>query len=266
MKMRKAPPNKEVNDYRPVASISRPRSWAIYGRSGTGKTTFASSFPKPILVLDIGDQGTDSIADVEDVFVKEIGSWEQLVEEYYHLKENPHGFKTVVFDTITQAQQMCMKHVVTDKRKSTERVGDWGTMTRREWGDVVGMMKDQIVDFRDLPLEVVFLAQERASVTEDETENPDNMIIPEVGPAVTKGIATTLNAAVSVIGNTFVRQERYTKTINGKSVERVRPQYSLRLGPNSVYTTKIRKPKSIRAPDSIDDPTYKDVIDIIKGA
>jgi len=252
-------------DFRAIGSIVQPRSWAIYGRSGSGKTTFAASFPKPIAVLDIRDQGTDSIRDVKDVFVNSVSNWEEFEEVYYWLKDNPTKFKTVVIDTITQAQQLCLEHVLIDKRKSAERAGDWGTMTRREWGDVSGMMKDQIINLRDLPMEVVFLAQERATVGSEEEDNPDKMIVPEVGPAVIKSVATTLNAAVNVIGNTFIRQYQYTKLIKGKRVEKEEPQYCLRVGPNPVYTTKIRKPKSIIAPSFIENPEYKDVIDLIKG-
>jgi hypothetical protein len=39
----------------------------------------------------------------------------------------------------------------------------------------------------------------------------------------------------------------------------------MRIGPNPVYTTKVRKPKAITLPDTIENPTYKDVIDIIEG-
>jgi len=248
-----------------VSEIDRPCSWAIYGRSGSGKTTFAATFPKPILILDIRDQGTDSIADVKDIFVRSIDKWDEIEETYYWLKEHPTRFKTVVFDTVTQMQQLCMEHILTDKRKSTDRAGDWGTMTRREWGDVSGTMKTWITDFRDLPLEMVFLAQERVSTTDEDEENPDNMITPEVGPAVIKSVAVTLNAAVSVIANTFIRQRRYTKMINGKRVEKQEPQYCLRIGPNPIYTTKIRKPKNIIAPAFIENAEYKDVIALKKG-
>ena len=44
---------------RPVSEIKAPRSWAIYGRSGSGKTTFSSTFPGPTLLLDIDDRGTE---------------------------------------------------------------------------------------------------------------------------------------------------------------------------------------------------------------
>lgn len=237
------------------------RSYAFYGRSGSGKTTLSSTFPKPILLLDIMDKGTDSITDVEDVGVWDVTSWDDIEEIYYFLKENPDEYKTVVFDTITQLQQLCIEHVGGGKNK---RPGDWGSLSRREFGEVSGLIKDWVINFRDLPMEVVFLAQERVT-TQEEAENPDQMIMPEVGPHVMPSVALALNAAVSVIGNTFVRMRQYRKEVNGKKIEKQEIKYSLRVGPNPVYITKLRKPKDIEPPSIIDNPTHQDIISAIKG-
>lgn len=235
------------------------RSFAIYGRSGSGKTTFSATFPKPILLLDVKDKGTDSIAEHEDIDVKEIMSLEDVEDVYYFLKDNDY-YKTVVFDTITQLQQVLMDGI----GKKNKRPGDWGSLTRQEFGEVSGLMKDWIINFRDLPMEVVFLAQERVTAQE-EVENPDQMITPEIGPHTMPSVAIALNAAVSVIGNTFVRMRRYNKKIDGKDIEKEEAQYCLRVGPSPVYITKLRKPKSVEAPNWITDPTYDDIINAMKG-
>ena len=69
--------------------MSKDRSFLFYGRSGTGKTTLAGTFPTPILILDIGDKGTDSISDIEDCYVWEITEWDDIEIAYYYLKANP---------------------------------------------------------------------------------------------------------------------------------------------------------------------------------
>ena len=250
---------------RPVGSVVRPRSWAVYGRSGSGKTTFASTFPRPILMLDIRDQGNDSISDQRDIDEKEIETFDDIEDVYYFLKKNPKRYKTVVFDTVTQLQQMLLEEMSSGKRRKNGNAGDWGTMTKRDWGDVAAKMKEWIMNFRNLPMEVVFLAQERVSTIEEE-EVSDNQLMPEVGPQVMPSVAGTLNAAVSVIGNTFVGIRTTKKSMtNGKKVSKREARYRLRVGPNPVYTTKLRKPKKIEPPAWIDNPTYADVIAINKG-
>ena len=248
---------------RRVSDIKRPRSWAVYGRSGAGKTTFAASFPKPILLLDVRDQGTDSVSDHEDMYAKDIDSIADLEDAFYYLKERPVEYKSVIIDTVTQLQQLFMEEVVGAKKK---RVGDWGSMSRREFGDVAAMMKEWILNYRNLTangLEVLFIAQERTSTNEE--ENPDNMVTPEVGPHVMPSVAIALNASVSIIGNSFIRMKsRKIKTPN-KQLIKTTASYCMRVGANPVYVTKIRKPKDIEVPAFIENPTYNDVIQLIEG-
>lgn len=250
-----------------VKDIIRPRSWAFYGRSGSGKTTLSATFPGPILLLDVRDRGTDSVSD-KDVDVKEIESLDDLEDAYYFLEKNPKVYKTVVMDTVTQLQQLFIEEVVAGSRKSGRSAGDWGSMTRRQFGDVSALMKEWILNFRnltDVGIEVVFIAQERTSNTDDDSGGDDNMLVPEVGPAVMPSIAMHLNANVSIIGNTFIRVKRTKVKKGNKTTEKEDALYCLRVGPNPVYVTKLRKPKGIEAPAYIEDPTYKDVIEVIKG-
>lgn len=270
MKMKKKTPTTPIEAPRgnglPIHSVKDRqlhRSYAIYGRSGSGKTTLSATFPKPILLLDIRDKGTDSIANEDGIDVMDVETWEDIENVYYFLKENPKKYKTVVFDTITQLQQVCIEEVSGGKG-GDKRPGDWGSMTKRQFAEVSGLMKDWIANFRDLPMEVIFLAQERVTRQEEE-ENSDNMIMPEVGPHLMPSIAITLNAAVSVIGNTFVRLRRFSKQVKGKKIEKEETQYCLRVGPSPVYVTKLRKPKSIEPPAYIEDPTYADIISTMKG-
>lgn len=250
---------------RAVKDIIRPRSWCIYGRSGTGKTTYAATFPSPILLLDIRDRGTDSVSDHDSLDVRDIDVMDELEETYYFLKKNPREYKTIVIDTATQLQQMFMEEVGGNKKRAP---GEWGSLSRRQFGDVAAMMKEWVLNYRnltDLGMEIVFIAQERTSSVDDDGDKDENLLVPEVGPAVMPSIATHLNANVSVIGNTFVRI-RHTKTKRGdKVIEKEEVVYSLRIGPNPVYTTKFRKPRSITAPAYIDWPTYVETLDIMKG-
>ena len=241
----------------PIGDIKSARSWAIYGRSGSGKTTFASTFPGPTLLLDIEDRGTDSIRDCAHIDVAKVEEWEDM-EDIYDLVKGKTKYKTVVFDTITQLQLIGANMVLAKKRKPMIESLRWGSLTMQDYGNLAAAMKEMITRFRNLPLEVVFLAQERTS--HDESTD-DSVITPEVGPALTPSIASHLNACVSIIASTYIKRRRRKK---GKDTEII-ATHSMRIGPDPVYTTKVRKPKQIVLPDAIEDPTYQDVIDIIEG-
>jgi hypothetical protein len=244
------------------------RSFAFYGPSGTGKTTISGTFPKPIIIVDAKDRGTDSISEYseEDVKVFAVEEWEDLEDLYAYLRENPKACKTLVIDTITQLQQVCIEKVLRDKKKDSSKAGDWGTMTKREWGDVSTLMKQWIILLRDLPkLQVVFLAQQRVFNVDEDADDSDNSLAPEVGPRLSPSVAAHLNAAVDVIGSTFVRRKQTVKEVNGKKIRKERAEYCLRVGPNPVYITKIRKPKAIEAPALITNPDYDSIMAIING-
>lgn len=241
------------------------RSYVFYGKSGSGKTTIAASFPTPILLLDCKDEGEDSIADVKGVFVKEIESSEDINDIYWHLKKNPGKYKTVVFDTMTGLQQIMVEEIVGGTMKGKKSAGDWGTMRKQDWGDIASVLKRWVVDFRSLPMEVVFIAQDRVFNGGDDAED-ENELAPEVGPRLMPSVTSALNAAVSVIANTFIRIRHKQKEVNGKKKEVKIVEYCLRVGPNPVYITKIRSPKTQTAPEVIVDATYEDIVDVITGA
>lgn len=240
------------------------RSFVLYGRSGTGKTTLACSFPTPLLLLDVRDQGTDSIADVEGVDVRDITTLEELDHTFWWLTKHPDKYKTVVIDTMSQLQQLVVGEVAGKKKKGVARAGDWGTLTKRDWGDVAAVLKERIINFRDLKMNVVFIAQDRTFNMSEEEED-EQFLDPEVGPALSPSVAKCLNAAVSVIGNTLIRNKEIKKEVNGKKIRRKKTQYCLRIGPNPLYVTKMRKPKDIELPDLLIDPDYESIMEIIKG-
>lgn len=257
----------------PVAKKKFKTSSAIYGRSGSGKTTLSSTWPKPILYLNILDNGTDSISDVEDVEVVDITDSEELRELilWCHKKarRGKLKYKTIILDTITQLQGILVTELA-DKLKLTfkegKKAGDFGTLTRQHWGQISGDLKAVIMDVRNLPVESVFIAQERIFNMPDEEDDGLDQLEPEVGPRLMKSVKDDLNASVSIIASTFIRikvsKERDEKK---KLKKQITKQYCLRLGPNPVYTTKIRKPKGIEVPDYIVDPTFRKIKAIMKG-
>lgn len=259
-----SPKRKNSTDYsdiqeriNPVHELELVLAALFYGRAGTGKTTLAASFPGPILHMDIREKGTDSIADVKDLDTISIEDWEEIESVYWYLKSGDSPYKTVIFDAVSQAQDMAVdKAMADDNKKPGEQV------TKRQWGTASGLMKNWIINYRDLidvGINVVFIAHDRASEGE---EGEDGELSPSVGPRVMPSVASVLTAGVKIVGQTFIR-EINEKTAGGKVKRKV--EYCMRLGPHAYYETKIRQLKGSYTPDVLADPTYKKLVAIMKG-
>lgn len=245
----------------PVKGLLGKVTALVYGRSGTGKTTFAATIDKVdpvvpgadrVLILDISEEGTDSVYDQPTLDVIELRNWNDFAGVYQFLKKGEHKYKAVIIDTITQLQRLAM-----DEAKLRADVDVDGAMTRRAWGFLSSMINPMLLSYRDLPMHVILIAQDR----KDETEDEEDDLIPDVGPAVMPSIATTVNAMVKVIGQTYITQ----KEKNVKGQIRRTTTYRLRVGPHPFYLTKLRCPKKFKVTGSIPNPNFSTIVEIIRG-
>lgn len=247
------------------SELQRNKSHLIYGRNGTGKTTLASTYPKPIILIDFKDEGTESITDedVDEVF--EAGSILETEDAYWYCEALAKQGKlgTVILDTTTAMQRIFVEEVAAESKnaKKGKKAGEWGSMTQKDWGKVSGQMNSWITRFADLPCETVFIAQEKVFDPSESDDGVEDELMPEVGPANMKSVASHICSKCSFIGHTFIRSVEYKH----KMKRRRRPEYCIRVGPNSVYITKVRKPRHIKLPDFVSDPNYQSLMDLRTG-
>ena len=95
----------------------RPIIGTITGDAGTGKTTLAATFPKPIFIRI--EDGLQAIPEAQrpDAFpvVSQIDAlWSQLKA----LLPTEHDYKTLVLDSITQLETLFAEHVIESDPKS----------------------------------------------------------------------------------------------------------------------------------------------------
>lgn len=242
---------------KPVSSLGLVLAALFYGKAGTGKTTVAATFPKPLLHLDIREKGTDSISDLKDVDTLSIEEWDQFEQVYWFLQSKENKYKTVVIDAVSQLQDFALAKALKDNGKD-----ETAAISMRDFGAAAGRLKTWIINYRDLvdqDINVVFLAHDR---TTDGEEGEDGELTPSVGPRLMPSVASVLTAAVKIIGNTFVK-EAHEKLEGGKIKRSV--VYCMRLGPHAYYTTKVRQPKGSYAPEIIENPDYESMVQVMKG-
>jgi phage nucleotide-binding protein len=240
-----------IDKITPVKHLPKVLSMLVYGRSGTGKTTFAGSFPGPILLIDIREKGTDSLSNMENIDVVFVENWSEVEEIFWYLKtgEGATKYKSVILDQVSSLQDLAMTHAMEEEGKEV--------MSQRLWGVVSGLMKTWLLNYRDLVdqgINVLFIAHDRTSKGESGEE--DDAIDPQVGPRLMPSVAGLLNGAVKAIGNTYVKEV----FLEDKSR---RVEYCMRIGPHAYYTTKLRNPLGTSCPESLIDPKYDAVMKLM---
>lgn len=243
---------------KPITSTDEAFAMCVYGRSGTGKTTFGATFPMPALLLDIREKGTQSVAGIEGLDYIQINEWEEIEQVYWFLKSGKHKYKTVILDQVSQMQDLAMSKAMGGN--------EGGLMTKKTWGTMSGLMKTWLLNYRELietGMNVCFIAQDRTTDPSDTDEG--DQLEPTVGPRLMPSVASFLNAAVSVIGNTMIRERFVDPPEGSKSKRKVRVvEYCMRIGPHASYVTKLRKRKELVSPDLIEDPSYDDIVALMK--
>ncbi len=244
----------------------------LYGRSGTGKTTLWSTFPKPILAIvcsggsrpgELRSINTpENRKTIKQVTIKTTDEIRELID-YQNKSEK---FATVVVDHATGLQDLTLKEILGMDELPAQ--GSWGMAKQQEWGQCALQMKEVFRALLSLDCHVVIVAQER----EFNTDADEDFLIPFVASALTPSVAGWLNPACDYICRTFIQQK--TKEVITKikkkeirTIKRIKGvDYCLMTAPHEVFTTKFRLPKGTKLPGAIIDPSFDKINKLIQGA
>lgn len=232
----------------------------VYGNPGVGKTTFAGSAQDhergaDVLFID-AEGGSRSISDRKDIRIfhpqdvhDEEGdliesAWEQMYKMYQFLAHQEHPFKTIVQDSLTVIQELCLADIMrSSKTPELPNIGDWGKCNTA----MLRMVKAWRNFARERGWNVIFTAL----VTEKKDESTGAI----VGRAkMTPGCAENVLGLVDCVG--FMDF--------GKDGKRI-----LHFAQKGVNIAKIRQPRTSESrpllPNQLENPTMGKVLDIIYG-
>lgn len=248
-----------------IGKVEEGLKLCVYGRSGTGKTRFWSTFPKPILAMIKSGTKKGEIRSITDVPGIQIVSLEdeQEVQTIVEHQRSTNKYKTVVLDHITSYQDLVFKKVVGQEAPAQMT---WGTATQEQWGQIGLGLKERLADMLSLSCHVVLVAQEREFNME---ANVVDLIAPFVNVALSPSSAGWVGPAVDYLVQTYISMAKVNveKLVNGKKLKLVeeRPEFRMRTGPHPVYSTKFRVPRGIVLPEYIANPDYNKIMALIEG-
>ena len=224
----------------------------IYGLPGIGKTTLCASaqdseFGKDVFYIDV-EGGTRSISDRPDITLAKPKEWNDIQKIYNALVdavENgqpTHTFRTIVVDSLTDAQAMSLAHVMKTSKTpdGMPQIQDYGKSNE----NIVRMVRA----FRELAQtrgwNVIFTAK----VTEDKDEATGAITTrPQLSPAASRDVT----GAVDALGYLAINRD-------GKRV--------LHLAPVGNAIAKMRQPLTgQRLEEHIEDASFVNIFNHMKG-
>lgn len=126
----------------------------VYGVGGVGKTSLATTAPKPVFID--AENGTKALGIRGiDVPIAHVRSWTDVQDAWIMIAANP-DFETVVIDPVGQFLELLIEEV---------RAG--GTMSQQKWGEAKDRMRRFIAKVKDSGKHVVFVAHEDKDKDED---------------------------------------------------------------------------------------------------
>lgn len=232
------------------SQLKRYPKFLIYARNKKGKTTFGiSAGIEKTLVLD-PEHGTDEMR-TKDPNVWHITRWEDLDDAYNYLRYEKHDFQWVNVDGLTKMSNMSLKYVMKlQEEKSLDRIP--GLVQQRDYGKSGELMKDLLTRFHNLPMGVVFTAQERQEQATDAEDDEDvEGVSAAYVPDLPRGVRGAANSIVDVIGRLYV-----VRLDSGKAERR------LWIGESLKYDTGYRS--DFELPDMVRNPTVPRLVRLMR--
>lgn len=258
----------------PISFGQKKDSFCIYGYSGTGKTTLAATYPKPLLLIGAED-GTRSIHNVKGVEFIRLKSTLELTDIINHVKQS-RKYETVVLDTATSLQAMVIAEIKGMDELPTQL--SWGFATREEWGQCALQTKEWLNHLLKLAenniCHTLILAQERGFNKKNDNEQgaDSDVFAPKVMASVSESTVGWLNPACDYVVQTYITTKMIRKELPSmkgvkqfKMVPSDEVEYRLRTRAHEFYLIKFRVPKGHKAPPYIADPDYDKIQAVIRG-
>lgn len=239
---------------------------AIYGGSGTGKTRFACSATKDLLIIG-AEEGTGSVRTDKGVYFFPLQDSSDLTELLQYCRTSGK-YKTVVLDTGTMLQDLLLKEVLGLDDIPLQK--SWGMASQKQYGQSALKCKvflKEILDLTDVGIDAIIICQER---NYNEAVDSD-ILTPTIGSSLSKSVAEWLHPACDFVVQTFKRNRTEIKKVKiaGKEVQtEVKTkdvEFCLRTGIHDSYITKFRLPRGTELPEVLVNPQWQDLVNLVKG-
>ena len=240
---------------------------AVYAQPGFGKTWLAATFPS-VLIVDCNEQGSKFIPDEgprKGAKVFHATSLRQIVTLYWYLRMGNHPYKSVAIDTVTSLADMVKGYILHGERDPDIFSDGVKRATLGTWTDLSDIMGMVLMWYRDLPMNVIYLVNERkqtvltnaAGFEEDDVVENDSSV-PSIFPDLTPAVRSRLYRCVDIMARMRLTKEVVQRNNQSREV------LVRRLYPKSNPDFQA-KDRSDRLPSVMVNPTFEKIDKALRG-
>lgn len=230
----------------PVEAASKYVNVLVYGEAGVGKTVLAGSAStvedmSPVLYLDI-EGGTRSLLDfypnTQTVHIKR---WADLQKIYDELEKGNHPYKTVVVDSLTEAQKLAMRDLM-NRVSGRDSTVDEDVPQMQQWLKNIEQTRRFARAMRDLPMNVILTALA--------SKERDNRGKDQIRPLMNGKVAGELPGFYDLVLYMYMKPDGRDRK---------------RMVLTNMTDTVQAKDRSNRLPLTIEDPSMEYIHGVITG-
>lgn len=244
-----------LDNAKDISELGQRKLVLLWGKSNTGKTELGSTWPKPQLYVQVGDDGSNTICEkegIKGIRVEPETDSKGRIEKTSHdvmvsilkelIRKKGAGYESVFVDTFSMTSNVWVDENATQKNKR---------MTQQLWGDLKNDTEELIrLAYRLAEYTWVILSCHEVM---DSLEGLEEEILPDARPNVSKGARTYLEG----MANYGFHTTRLKKdTIGEDGVEKTLVKYAAHIGPNPYYWTKLQTPKGVKVPSIMINPSF----------
>jgi len=213
----------------------------VYGQGGVGKTTFASTSPKPIIADCENGSKYFGLRGIK-VDVATIDTWADIGEFYKAVKESE--YETIIVDPIGELMEKLKIHLVNTKEKKWVQYD--GSLTMSGWGEMKEKMRNFVKTIKTLNKHMILVAHV------EEKEDEGKMI---KRPKIMTKMSEELVALVDVVG--YMEMVKGVNPTTGETEDK----RIIRVQPSEKYESKDRTGQL----GAIIEPDFKKIINACQG-
>lgn len=177
------------------------RNWLIYGDSGVGKTVFAGTAPKA-LILTVEAEGTESAramgSDAEEWVCD---TWEDLQEAFDWLKSGGLAhYEWVVIDSLSEMEELCWRSHLAKMAKDKPGTRSIDKPALEDYQIVQNRIKRLVDQFNRLKINVLYTAQVMRRSVEDEDGDDVELRQPLLGSQRNGILSQKVCGMVTLVG------------------------------------------------------------------